>query len=78
MDAERSSKLIESGLVLSSELSLEAVLRRIVQLAVDLTRATYGALGVLDQGGRILEFITEGVTAEQRAAIGDPPRGQES
>jgi signal transduction histidine kinase len=76
VDAERSSKLIESGLVLSSELALEAVLRRIVQLAVDLTRATYGALGVLDPGGRILEFITEGVTGEQRAAIGDPPTGR--
>jgi signal transduction histidine kinase len=76
VDAERSSKLIESGLVLSSELSLETVLRRIVQLAVDVTGATYAALGVLDEDGQILEFITEGVTSEQRALIGDPPTGR--
>ncbi len=75
MDPERSSKLIDSGLVLSSELDLEAVLRRIVQLGVEITGARYGALGVLDGGGRIREFITEGVTAEQRSAIGDPPTG---
>ncbi len=75
VDAERSAKLIESGLALSSELSLENVLRHIAKLARDITRARYGALGVLDEDGRIVEFITEGITAEQRAAIGDPPIG---
>ncbi len=75
MDAERSARLIESGLTISSELSLDAVLQRIVQLAVQVTGARYGALGVLDADDRISEFITEGVTAEQRAAIGDPPTG---
>ena len=76
MDADRSAKLIDSGLALTSELSLAAVLRRIVQLAVEVTGAGYGALGVLDETGRIEEFITEGVTPEQRAAIGDPPSGR--
>jgi signal transduction histidine kinase len=69
------SQLIDSGLTLASELSLEPVLRRIVQLGVEITDATYGALGVLDEDGKILEFITEGISQEQRAAIGDPPTG---
>ncbi len=76
MDAERGARLIESGLTLSSELSLDAVLQRIVQLALEVTGARYGALGVLDVDDRISEFISEGVTAEQRAAIGDPPTGR--
>ena len=41
--------LLESGLALSSELSLPAVLRRIVELAMEVTGARYGALGVMIQ-----------------------------
>ena len=63
-------------MALASELSLDAVLLRIVELAVDLTAARYGALGVLTPDGRsIEEFITVGITAEERAALGDPPTG---
>jgi hypothetical protein len=36
----------------ASELSLDTVLLRIVELAVDLTGARYGALGVLTLDGR--------------------------
>ena len=73
-DADR--RLIEAGMVLVSELALDTVLRRIVELAVELTGARYGALGVLTPDGRrIEEFITVGVTDEERAAIGDPPVG---
>jgi len=72
---DRRDRLIRSGLALATELDLPIVLRRIVQLAVELTSATYGALGVLDSSGAIEEFITVGVTDEERAAIGDPPVG---
>ena len=52
------------------------MLQRIVELAVELTDARYGALGVLTPDGRrIEEFITVGITPEERAAIGDPPVG---
>ncbi len=71
----RGQMLIDAGLALTSELSLDVVLQRIVQLAVEITGARYGALGVLGEGGTIADFITEGVTLEQRAAIGPPPRG---
>ena len=60
----------------ASELSLDTVLLRIVELAVDLTDARYGALGVLTLDGRLIEeFITVGITPEERAALGDPPTG---
>ena len=43
----RDRMLIEAGLALASELDLDAVLQRIVELAVEITGARYGALGVL-------------------------------
>ena len=72
---DRTELLIEAGLTLASELSLDAVLQRIVELSVDITGARYGALGVLGDDGRIEEFVTQGITVEGRAAIGDPPTG---
>ncbi len=69
------NQLIQAGLTLSSELSLGAVLHRIVELAVEIADARYGALGVIGRGGRLVEFITVGLTPEERAAIGDPPEG---
>src|SRR6266702_6290076 len=72
----RSAKLIEAGLALASELSLPAVLQRIIELAVEGTGARYGALGVLGPEGKILEFVTTGVTAEEREHIGHLPIGK--
>jgi hypothetical protein len=45
--ADRTDALLQAGLTLASELSLDAVLQRIVALAMSLTDARYGALGVL-------------------------------
>lgn len=73
---DRRDKLIEAGLALSSELSFPAVLQRIIELAAEITGARYGALGVIGPGGRLTEFVTTGITAEERAAIGDPPVGR--
>jgi two-component system, NarL family, sensor histidine kinase DevS len=73
---DRNTKLLDAGLHLASELSLPAVLQRIVELAAEVTDARYGALGVLGPDGRIIEFVTHGVTAEQRAHIGALPVGR--
>jgi len=73
---ERDRALIDAGIALASELSLDVVLQRIVELAVQIAGARYGALGVLTPDRQAIEeFITVGVTAEERAAIGDPPVG---
>ena len=71
---DRRDELIQAGLVLASELSLSAVLQRIIELAAEITGARYGALGVLEEG-RLTEFITTGITSAQRRAIGDLPVG---
>jgi signal transduction histidine kinase len=71
----RDRVLIDAGLTLASELDLDAVLQRIVELAAEITAATYGAIGVLGEDRRIERFVTTGISDEQRAAIGDPPTG---
>jgi two-component system, NarL family, sensor histidine kinase DevS len=69
--------LVETGVAITSELSLDALLQRLVESASELTGARYAALGVIDPSGTALErFLTTGIDAETEAAIGDPPRGR--
>jgi signal transduction histidine kinase len=74
---DRLRVLIDAGIALSSELSLDALLQRIVETAAELTGARYAALGVIDKAGQGLErFLTTGIDAKTHAAIGDLPRGR--
>ncbi len=73
---DRRDRLIEAGMILASELSLDAVLQRIIELAVEITDARYGALGVIGPAGDLREFFTTGITPEEREAIGSPPHGR--
>jgi signal transduction histidine kinase len=69
--------LVEAGIAITSELSLDAVLQTLVRIAADLTSARYCALGVISRDGSGLStFVTHGVDEETRAAIGDLPRGR--
>jgi signal transduction histidine kinase len=69
--------LVDVGIALSSELSLDALLQKLVHAAAELTEARYAALGVIHRTGRALErFVTHGIDEEARAAIGDPPHGR--
>ena len=63
-------------MALASELSLPVLLQRIVELAAEITGARYGALGVVGPGGDLVDFLTTGITDEERAAIGPLPRGR--
>ena len=74
---DRLRVLVDAGIALSSELSLDALLQRLVEIAAELTGARYAALGVVDRSGEGLEsFVTTGIDAETHAAIGDLPRGR--
>ncbi|HMG31224.1 MAG TPA: GAF domain-containing protein, partial [Jiangellaceae bacterium] len=74
---DRLRGLLDAVMSVTSELSLSAVLDRIVQAACRLAGARYGALGVLDGPGKQLaEFLTHGLTPEQYVAIGDLPHGR--
>ena len=76
-EQERLRAVLEAAIVVTSELSIEAVLQRIVEAAVKLTGAKYAALGVIDQNGTGLEnFVTTGLDEETVGSIGDLPRGR--
>ncbi len=73
----RRRALVEAGIAITSELSLDAVLQTLVRIAAELTDARYSALGVIDRAGRELErFVTHGLDEAARDAIGDLPRGR--
>ena len=72
----RAARLVDAVLSIGSDLSLPDVLRRIVDAAVDLVDARYGALGVLDHARHGLsEFVNVGLDAEAVRAIGHLPEG---
>jgi len=74
--SDRLRALVAAGIALSSELTLDGLLQRIVDTAAALTGARYAALGVIDPSGEGLDrFITFGIDAAQRARIGYEPRG---
>jgi signal transduction histidine kinase len=76
-DTDRFRALVEAGVSITSELSLDALLQSLVEKAAELTGARYVALGVIDQAGAELErFVTTGIDAAAHAAIGDLPRGR--
>ena len=58
-DRERFRRLVETGIQITSELSLDSVLSRLVDAAAELADARYAALGVLDRSGETLERFLE-------------------
>src|SRR5438045_4103189 len=74
---DRMRAIVEAGIALSSELSLDAVLQKLVEAAAELTGARYAALGVLDAtGARLERFLTTGIDPATHALIGDLPTGR--
>jgi signal transduction histidine kinase len=76
-ERERWELLLEAVGSMAADLSLDALLQRIVEIARDLAGSRYAALGVLGDGpGRRLRlFITHGMTPTQVQEIGDLPVG---
>ncbi|WP_442814293.1 GAF domain-containing sensor histidine kinase [Streptomyces sp. NBC_01198] len=71
---DRVHDLLEAVLSVGGELDLAQVLRRIVEAAVVLVDAEYGALGVIE-GTRLSQFLTSGISAGKAEAIGPLPSG---
>jgi signal transduction histidine kinase len=69
-------KLVDAVLSISADLELASVLQSIIDAAMDLVDARYGAIGVLDETKTALaEFVTAGLDDETYRAIGDLPKG---
>jgi signal transduction histidine kinase len=73
---DRVHALLEAVVAVGSNLDLEVVLRQIVQAAVTLVDAQYGALGVVGEGGRLADFVPVGLDEEQIAKIHHWPEGR--
>jgi signal transduction histidine kinase len=75
-EPDRLRGLVDAGIALSSELSLDDLLKKLAETAAGLTGARYAALGVIDESGTGLErFVHTGIDAETVDAIGELPRG---
>ncbi len=73
---DRVHALLEAVVAVGSNLELEVVLRQIVEAAVTLVSARYGALGVIGEGGRLAEFVPVGLGEQQIARIHHWPEGR--
>ena len=73
---DRVNALFEAVMAVGSNLDIEEVLRGIVEAAVTLVDAKYGAMGVIGEGGTLAEFIPVGLTEEQIGEIHHWPEGR--
>ena len=77
---DRLQGLLDAVVSIAGDLSLDSVLQRIVTTASELVGSRYAALGVLatvdvTKERRLREFVTHGLSDEQRQRIGDLPQG---
>jgi signal transduction histidine kinase len=76
-DPERLHALIDAILLIETDADIDGLLGRIIETASRLVGARYGALGVIAGDGKTLSrFITYGLDADERAAIGAEPEGK--
>ena len=69
-------QLLDAVQTVASDLDMPSMLQRLIQSAVDLVDARYGALGVLDPTKtRLIEFVTVGLDDDTRRGIGHLPEG---
>ena len=73
---DRVYTLLEAVVAVATSLDLEMVLKQIVEAAITLVRARYGALGIISEGGRLVEFVPVGLGDSEIAAIHHWPEGR--
>ncbi len=76
VSAQASDALNDAALAIAGNFSLDKVLNQIVTSARQLVNAQYGALGVPNSDGNLVEFVHSGMSADEAAAIEHPPKGR--
>ena len=76
MPEKRLHRLLRANRLAVEHLDLPSALRQIVEAALELSGAAYGAIGVLGPTGSLEQFIHVGMDAETVARIGPPPEGR--
>lgn len=75
-DDPRVTRLLDAVLLVTGDLDLDTILRRIVEAACALVDARYGALGVIAEDGQGLQnFVYHGIGDEEAERIGNLPEG---
>jgi signal transduction histidine kinase len=72
---ERLLALHRASLELVKDVSLETLLERIATTACEQAEARYAALGVLDDEGKLKQFVSVGMTDKEMKKIAHPPLG---
>lgn len=72
---ERLAALHLASLELVSDLSLETLLKRIANLAMQQSGARFAALGVVDNAGDLVQFVPAGMETAEMSKIAHPPVG---
>jgi signal transduction histidine kinase len=73
---ERLIALHKASLELIKDVSLDHLLERIAKVACEQADARYAALGVLDEDGKLVKFITVGMTDNEIKRMAHPPVGK--
>ncbi len=73
---DRANALFEAVVAVGSNLDIEVVLRGIVEAAVTLVDASYGAMGVIGEDGLLAEFIPVGLAEHEIGQIHHWPEGR--
>lgn len=73
---EQLVKLLQSGILLRFDRTLEETLQRITETARFVIGAKYAALAVLDEQRRIARFFYSGLSKEEAERIGQLPQGR--
>ena len=72
---DRLRSLLKATRVVAGELELAEVLKRIIEAAVELVGARFGAIGVIAPDGTLEQFIHVGLPDELVGPIGRLPEG---
>ena len=72
---DRLSRLSQASLRINESLDFDTVLQGVLDSACSLTGARYGVITLLDESGRIQDFLTSGMTPEEHRRFVELPEG---
>ena len=72
---ERFSRLSEASLRINESLDFDVVLQGVLDSARSLTGSRYGVMTLLDELGRVQDFLSSGLTDEENERLWDMPQG---
>ena len=72
---DRLSRLSQASLRINESLDFDTVLQRVLDSACSLTGARYGVITLLNESGRIQDFLYSGLTTEESRRFAEFPNG---